>query len=178
MSMDVEQNKLGYKEISIVCLAVDVYNDSLVETLSARSWSSRSLSSMYANNVLEKFEDKGRDTADTSFNSFTSMCHYRSPIIYAEMLEVIADVQRRLMSFMTASATLYKLMGAWISSGNTGKEVRNLVLKIFWIPCASALTTYLLMANQQILAVKCVVGATGAEIAEKAKNYVVCMSSV
>ena len=23
------------------------------------------------------------------------MCHYRSPIIYAEMLEVIADIQRR-----------------------------------------------------------------------------------
>ena len=75
----------------LVCLAIDVYN----ETLSARSWPSRSLSSVYANNMLEKFEEKGWDTADTSFNPSTSMCHYRSPIIYAEMLEVIADIQRR-----------------------------------------------------------------------------------
>ena len=43
----------------LVCLAIDVYNDSLVETLSARSWPSRSLSSVYANNMLEKFEEKG-----------------------------------------------------------------------------------------------------------------------
>ena len=41
----------------LVCLAVDVYNDSLVETLSTKSC--LSLSSMYANNILEKFEDKG-----------------------------------------------------------------------------------------------------------------------
>ena len=51
----------------LVCLAIDVYNDSLVETQSARSWPSRSLSSVYANNMLEKFEEKGWDTADTSF---------------------------------------------------------------------------------------------------------------
>lgn len=79
----------------LVCLAVDVYNDSLVETLSARSWPSRSLSSVYANNMLEKFEEKGWDTTDISFNPSSAMCHYRSPIIYAEMLEVIADIQRR-----------------------------------------------------------------------------------
>ena len=34
------------------------------------------------------------------------------------------------------------------------------------------------MANQQILAVKVVVGATDGEIAKKADNYVVCLSSV
>ena len=79
----------------LVCLAVDVYNDSLVETLSARSWPSRSLSSVYANSMLEKFEEKGWDTTDITFNLSSSMCHYRSPIIYAEMLEVIADIQRR-----------------------------------------------------------------------------------
>ena len=62
---------------------------------SARSWPSRSLSSVRANNTLEKFEDKGWDTADTSFNPSSPMCHYRSPIVYAEMLEVIADIQRR-----------------------------------------------------------------------------------
>ena len=79
----------------LVCLAVDVYNDSLVETLSARSWPSRSLSSVYAKNMLEKFEERGWETTDVSFNPSSSMCHYRSPIIYAEMLQVIADIQRR-----------------------------------------------------------------------------------
>ena len=65
--MDVEQIKLGYKEISSLS-GVDVYNGSLVETLSAKSCPSRSLSSMYAKNMLEKFEDKGWDTADTSIH--------------------------------------------------------------------------------------------------------------
>ena len=72
----------------LVCLAIDVYSDSLAETLSARSWPSRSLSSVYANNMLEKFEKKSWDTADTSFNPSTSMCHYRGAIIFAEMLEL------------------------------------------------------------------------------------------
>ena len=71
----------------LVCLAIDVYNDSLVETLSARSWPSRSLSSVYANNMLEQFEEKGWETTDISFNPSSSMCHYRSSIIYAEMLK-------------------------------------------------------------------------------------------
>ena len=62
------------------------------------------------------------------------------------------------MSFMTASATLNKLMGAWIKSGKTVKKVRNVVLKDFSIPYATALTTYLLMANKQILAGKLEVG--------------------
>ena len=79
----------------LVRLAIDVYNDSLVETLSARSWPSRSLSCEYANYILDKFDKSGWDTADISFNTTSSMCHYRSPIIYAEMLEVIGDLVRR-----------------------------------------------------------------------------------
>jgi hypothetical protein len=71
----------------LVCLAIDVYNDSLVETLSARSWPSRSLSSVHANNMLEQFEEKGWETTDISFNPSSSMWHYRSSIIYAEMLK-------------------------------------------------------------------------------------------
>ena len=81
--------------IFLVRLAIDVYNDSLVETLSERSWPSRSMSCEYANNVLDEFDKNGWDTADISFNTTSSMCHYRSPIIYAEMLEVIADLVRR-----------------------------------------------------------------------------------
>ena len=97
----------------LVCLAIDVYYDSLVETLSARSWPSRSLSSVYANNMLEKFEEKGWDTADTSFNPSTSMCHYRSPIIYAEMLEVIADIQRRNVFVVLHDSLCYSVQIDW-----------------------------------------------------------------
>ena len=39
--------------IFLVRLAIDVYNDSLVETLSAKSWPSRSMSCEYVNNVLD-----------------------------------------------------------------------------------------------------------------------------
>ena len=49
----------------------------------------------YMQTVCLKFEEKGWDTTDITFNLSSSMCHYRSPIIYAEMLEVIADIQRR-----------------------------------------------------------------------------------
>jgi hypothetical protein len=103
----------------VVHLAIDVYNDSLVETLSARSWPSRSLSCEYANYILDKFDKNGWDTADISFNITSSMCHYRSPIIYAEMLEVIGDLVRREVCkkpYKIAFVILCKLMAAWIGS--------------------------------------------------------------
>ena len=65
----------------LVRLAIDVYNDSLVETKRARSWPSRSRSFEYANSILDKFDENGWDTVDISFNTSSSMCHYRSPHI-------------------------------------------------------------------------------------------------
>ena len=68
MDKDFEQNKFR--------LAIDVVNDSLVETLSARSWPPRSMSNEYANNMLDKFDKNGWDTSDISFNPPASMFHY------------------------------------------------------------------------------------------------------
>ena len=98
---------------------------------------------------FKKFEEKGWDTADTSFNPSTSMCHYRIPIIYAEMLEDIADIQRRNVFDVLHDSLCYSVQ----IDGSMDKQqlfeqcllewyvVRNLVLKVFWIPCASGLKT-------------------------------------
>mgnify|MGYP002804100217 CR=1 FL=1 len=74
---------------------VAVYNDSLTETLSARRLPCRSLFFEYANNILDRFDKDGWKATDISFNTSFSMCHYRRPILYATMLEVIAGLVRR-----------------------------------------------------------------------------------
>ena len=45
------------------------------------------------NQILEKFYQQDWDTDDISFNPCSSMYHYRSPIVYAEMLQIISELQ-------------------------------------------------------------------------------------
>ena len=73
----------------LVRISVDAYNDSKVETLSARSWSSRSLSQDHSNYVLQHFESKGWDSEFEPFQPLASTYHYRDPLIYAEMRKII-----------------------------------------------------------------------------------------
>ena len=73
----------------LVRIAVDAYNDSQVETLSARSWPSRSLSQDHSNYVLQHFESKGWDSEFEPFQPLASTYHYRDPLIYAEMRKII-----------------------------------------------------------------------------------------
>ena len=73
-------------------LAVDTYNDCRAETLSARSWPSRSLAHEHSNNLVNIFESKGWDTDFVAFEK-SSFYHYRDPVTYAEMRNIVAKLQ-------------------------------------------------------------------------------------
>ena len=73
----------------LVRMAFGAYQDSQVETLSARSWPSRSLSQDHSNYVLQHFESKGWDSEFEPFQPLASTYHYRDPLIYAEMRKII-----------------------------------------------------------------------------------------
>ena len=72
-------------------MAVEVYNDSLLETPSAWSWPARSLAPMHANHVL---------TITSENQPFAPLSppapdlQYRSPNAYKEMLDVISSLER------------------------------------------------------------------------------------
>ena len=73
-------------------LAVDTYNDCRAETLSARSWPSRSLSHEHSKNLINIFESKGWDADFVAFEK-SSFYHYRDPVTYAEMRNIVAKLQ-------------------------------------------------------------------------------------
>lgn len=63
-------------------LCIDVYNDSLLETPSARTWPARSLSGMMASSVQAKLEENW-DAKLESFDPSPSDLHYRDPVVYS-----------------------------------------------------------------------------------------------
>ena len=71
-------------------LAVDVYNDCRVETLSARSWPSRSLATEHSNALLHNVETEGWDADFGPFNQPSSVYIYRDPVTYAAMRDIFA----------------------------------------------------------------------------------------
>ena len=71
---------------------MDEYNDYRAETLSARSWSLRSLFHEHSNNLINIFESKGWD-ADFVLFEKTNLYHYRDPVTYAEMRGIVAKLQ-------------------------------------------------------------------------------------
>ena len=75
----------------LIRMAVDVYNDCRVETLSARSWPSRSLATEHSNALLHAFETEGWDAEFIPFSQPSSIYHYRDPTTYAEMRDIIAQ---------------------------------------------------------------------------------------
>lgn len=75
----------------LVEIAVDVYNDSRQLTLSAWSWPSRSLSKIHADTQIAAYADKGMGSPFAEMSPNPSLLHYRNPIIYAEMLEIVGD---------------------------------------------------------------------------------------
>lgn len=72
-----------------------MYNDSRVETLSARSWPSRSLSSEVSNGLICQFEKEGWESKFVPFSPSASAFHYRDPLAYAEMTEIVASLEKK-----------------------------------------------------------------------------------
>ncbi|KAG8189523.1 hypothetical protein JTE90_008484 [Oedothorax gibbosus] len=69
-------------------MAIDVYNDSRLMTLSANSWPLRSLAKIHSDSQIATYREHG---LDASFTPCASVFHYRNPNTYREMLDVVAD---------------------------------------------------------------------------------------
>lgn len=81
----------------LIHLAIDVYNDSVLETLSARSWPARSLAQLQSDRLCKYFGEHGWEAPFQTFGSndsiSSSLYHYRDPNTYREMLGIIAKLQ-------------------------------------------------------------------------------------
>ena len=77
----------------LIRLCIDVYNDSLYETLAAHNWPARSLAQLHAATV-----SRDMDAPFVSYNPPGSDLHYRDPSVYREMLEVIGNLQKQTLN--------------------------------------------------------------------------------
>lgn len=80
---------------ALVRIAIDAYNDSQVETVSARSWPSRSLAVEHSNHVWHHFESQGWDADFVPFYPLASCYHYRDPVLYAELRNIISKLEMK-----------------------------------------------------------------------------------
>ena len=78
-------------------LAVDAYHDSKNLTLAAWSWPGRSLAAMHAEQQYNEYCHEETKTF-TSFKPSPAEIHYRDPIHYAEMLDIIGKVEREYLA--------------------------------------------------------------------------------
>ncbi len=85
-------------------MSLDVYNDSRTETLSARSWPARYLTSTMSENLFQKFNKDGWDVNFVPFNPSASAFHYKDPMVYAEMKSIVGSADRQQIDskFITA----------------------------------------------------------------------------
>ncbi|CAB4001643.1 Hypothetical predicted protein [Paramuricea clavata] len=76
-------------------MAVEVYNDSKSLTLAAWSWPGRSLANLHAQQQFRSLTDSDNVQSFTPFKPSGEELHYRDPMHYAEMLEIIGDTERK-----------------------------------------------------------------------------------
>ncbi|CAB4010088.1 Retrovirus-related Pol poly from transposon 297 [Paramuricea clavata] len=76
-------------------MAVEVYNDSKSLTLAAWSWPGRSLANLHAQQQFRSLTDSDNVQSFIPFKPSGEELHYRDPMHYAEMLEIIGDTERK-----------------------------------------------------------------------------------
>ena len=81
-------------------MGVDVYNDCLIETVSARSRPIRSLACLASNHLLATMRQNGVDVEFVPFTPASSDLHYRDPNYYKQMLDVIYELEKVRLSQM------------------------------------------------------------------------------
>ena len=90
-------------------MAIDVYNDSRIETVSAICWPSRSLSSKMATHLIQHFEAEGYDGCFIPYNPNAAEFRYRNPVIYAEMKKIIGDLEMKKLSKTLNESLCYSI---------------------------------------------------------------------
>ena len=87
-------------------MSVDVYNDCLIETVSARSWPMRSLAYLASDHLLAAMRQNGADVEFVPFTPASSDLHYRDPNYYKQMLDVIYELEKVRLSQMFNQCSL------------------------------------------------------------------------
>ena len=87
-------------------MAVDVYNDCLIETVSARSWPMRSLACLASDHLLAAVRQNGADVEFVPFTPASSDLHYRDPNYYKQKLDVIYELEKVRLSQMFNRCTV------------------------------------------------------------------------
>ncbi|CAB3978456.1 Hypothetical predicted protein [Paramuricea clavata] len=107
-------------------MAVEVYNDSKSLTLAAWSWPGRSLANLHAQQQFRSLTDSDNVQSFTPFKPSGEELHYRDPMHYAEMLEIIGDTERSTLE--KNSRTVFVLLHKWMVLSMLGNKIRNLYL--------------------------------------------------
>ena len=90
-------------------MAVDVYNDCLIETVSARSWPMQSLACLASDHMLAAMRQNGADVEFVPFTPASSDLHYRDPNYYKHMLDVIYELEKVRLSQMFNRCTVFSV---------------------------------------------------------------------
>ncbi|CAB4034784.1 E3 SUMO- ligase KIAA1586-like isoform X3 [Paramuricea clavata] len=133
----------------LVCIAIDAYNDSQVETLSARSWPSRSLAVEHSNHVLHHFESQGWDADFVPFDPPASCYHYRDPMLYAEIRNIIAKQEMKKVAQLLKDCLCYSVQ---IDGSADKLQVDSKFITARYVPCdeVSVKTVFLGIASSDL----------------------------
>lgn len=88
----------------LIKLCVDVYNDSLYETLTAHNWPARSLAVLHAAHV-----SRDMDATFVPYEPSGADLHYRDPVIYREMLDVITNTECEALHEQIKSSLVFAI---------------------------------------------------------------------
>ena len=86
--------------VMLLRMAIDVYNDCLIETVSVRSCPMRSLACFPSNHRLAARRENGADVEFVPFTPASNDLHYRDPNYYKQMLDVIYELEKVRLSQM------------------------------------------------------------------------------
>ena len=103
---------------SLIHLTVDAYNDAQVETISARSWPSRFLAGEHRNHLVRLFSKEGWDSNFVPCNQPASLYHYRDPVTYGEMQEIIGKLEMKHVADCLKDCLCYSVQ----IDGSTDKQ--------------------------------------------------------
>ena len=89
----------------LIGLCVDVYNDSMYETLAANSCPARSLAQLHAAAV-----SRDMDAPFVPFKPTSDQLHYRTPVFYHQMLEVVASLEMERVRMFGKDCLAYSVI--------------------------------------------------------------------
>nr|XP_022903860.1 uncharacterized protein LOC111416135 [Onthophagus taurus] len=113
----------------LIGLCIDVYNDSLLETPTARTWPARSLAAMRAKSIQSQLNDSNDwEIQLDEFQPRGSALQYRDDVVYTEMLHVIGDTEKKKLrdEFKSALCISLQIDGS-VDRGN--QDMKYVVAK-------------------------------------------------